>query len=185
MRLSLEVIMEISLRIPGKAMLVPALLLVLVAGGFSAGCAPSQGTRIGNTAPDFELPALEGENISLSSLRGSPVLLNFWATWCPPCREEMPYLQSIHQKWSGMGLRILAIDVGESPSTVRKFIEERAFTFTVLLDADQRVALEKYNVRNIPTSYFIDKEGKMRGVKIGAFSGEAEIEEYLLKLFGD
>lgn len=177
--------MKMSLRIPGKAILVSALLSVLLVTGFSAGCTSSQGTRIGDTAPDFELPSLEGQSISLSSLQGKPVLLNFWATWCPPCREEMPYLQNIHQKWSGMGLKILAIDVGESSSTAREFIEERAFTFMVLLDTDQRVALEKYNVRNIPTSYFIDKNGKIQGIKIGAFSGEAEIEEHLRKLFGD
>jgi len=162
-------------------LLISVIITTLVFGGLSAGCAPAQGTRTGNLAPDFQLASLEGQTVSLSDFRGNPVLLNFWASWCGPCKSEMPYIQRMHEEWSGKGLVILAIDIGESSATVGEFVEKYALSFMVLLDTDQEVAL-KYNVRSIPTTFFIDKNGKIQDIKIGAFSSKAEIERRLEKI---
>ena len=102
---------------------------------------PSQaGPQIGKLAPDFQLPDLDGQSVSLSDLRGKPVLLNFWATWCGPCRNEMPYIQAVYDEWSVRGLVVLAVDIDESPSQVQEFMESNRLSFPVLLDADGMVA---------------------------------------------
>ena len=142
---------------------------------------PTQGTRVGNLAPDFELPNLNGQSVSLSDFRGKPVLVNFWASWCGPCRFEMPFIQEIYEGWSDKGLVVLAIDMGESPSTVKDFIQSHNFSFPVLLDTNQDVALQ-YNIRAIPATFFIDKDGIIQGTKVGAFSSKAEIEKSLGKI---
>jgi len=169
-----------------KIILAVVLASVLVSGlvmaGGSVGCTPAQGTQIGNLAPDFQLSGLDGQTISLSDFRGKPVLINFWASWCNPCRAEMPFLQRMHEEWADKGLVILAGDIGESPSRVNKFVESFGLSFLVLLDARQEVARE-YNIRSIPTTFFIDKNGKIQDMKIGAFSSKAEIERRLSKIF--
>ncbi len=137
-------------------------------------------------APDFQLSTIDGQSVSLSAMHGHPVLLNFWATWCGPCRFEMPSLQEIYndQEYSDKGLVILAVDIGEDAVTVQKFLLENKLSFTVLLDTDQSVAA-KYNIRAIPTTFFIDKDGIIKGVKIGAFASTAEIRQGLDSLMQD
>ncbi|MFC1943643.1 peroxiredoxin family protein [Chloroflexota bacterium] len=173
-----------------KAVLPILLALVLLVTGCLAGSAsssrtnpiaPGKDTRVGSLAPDFQLSNLEGQSISLSDFRGSPVLINLWATWCPSCRDEMPYLQQIYDEWSGKGLVLLAIDMGESPSTVKEFMQSYNLSFPVLLDTNQDVALE-YNIRYIPTTFLIDEDGIIQVVKVGAFSSTAEIEKNLSKI---
>jgi peroxiredoxin len=136
---------------------------------------------VGKPAPDFQLPNLEGQPISLSDFRGKPVLLNFWATWCGPCVFEMPFIQSIFEESSDTGLVILAVNIGEAPPTVRDFIQSGNFSFPVLLDTSQDVALE-YNVRGIPTTFLIDKNGIIQVIKVGAFSSMLEIKRSLSKI---
>ena len=144
---------------------------------------PAQGPQVDKLAPDFKLQSLDGQTVSLGDFRGKPVLLNFWATWCPPCRAEMPFLQEIYEdkEWSEKGLVILTIDIGENPSVVKEFMENYDLSFTVLLDTDQDVALE-YNIRAIPTTFFIDKDGIIQDIKVGAFSSKTEIEKRLIKI---
>ena len=142
---------------------------------------PSPAPQAGKPAPDFQLPNLEGQAISLSDFRGKPVFLNFWATWCGPCRYEMPFIQEIFEEWSDQGLVILAIDIGENPETVKDFMQSHNFSFQVLLDTNKDVALE-YNIRGIPTTFLIDKDGVIQAMKVGAFSSEAEIEKSLSKI---
>ena len=144
------------------------------------GCS-SPAPQVGKPAPDFQLPNLEGQVVSLSDFRGKPVLLNFWATWCSPCRFEMPFIQSIFEESSDTGLVILAVNIGETPSRVRDFIQSGNFSFLVLLDTNQDVALE-YNIRGIPTTFFIDKEGVIQVIKVGAFSSMLEIKRSLSKI---
>lgn len=140
-----------------------------------SGSAPAP--SVGKPAPDFQLPSLGGQIVTLSDFRGRPVLINFWASWCGPCRYEMPFLQRLHEDkaWADKGLVILAIDIGEAPETVREFVANYRLSFTVLLDTKQEVALA-YNVRGIPTTFLIDKGGVIRDIKIGAFASKAEIE---------
>jgi len=137
------------------------------------------GNQKGNLAIDFQLKNLVGETVSLNELRGSPVMLNFWASWCGPCRSEMPLLQQIYDEYKDKGLVILAINIREDLSTVRQFMQSNNLSFPVLLDANGSVAL-KYNAARIPTTYFIDKDGIIQSVpKVGTFSSKAEIEQYL------
>ena len=161
-------------------LLVSAFFLGLVA-GCSADSAPTQAPLVGSLAPDFQLPDLDGQAVSLSDFRGKPVLINFWASWCGPCLYEMPYIQEVFEdeEWSDKGLIILAVNLGEDPPVVTKFMAAYGFSFPVLLDVKQVVAQE-YNIRGIPASFFIDKGGIIRDIKIGAFSGKPEIEWRLL-----
>ena len=129
---------------------------------------------------DFQLQNLDGQTVSLSGLRGNPVVLNFWASWCGPCRAEMPLIQEVFEdkEWSDKGLTILAINIGEDRSTAERFMEDNGLSFPVLLDTSESVARE-YNIRYIPTTFFIDKDGIARDIKIGAFLNKAEIERGL------
>ena len=145
-----------------------------------AGCS-SQAPQVGKLAPDFQLPNLEGQSISLSDFRGNPVLINFWASWCYPCIYEMPFIQEVYEEWSGQGLVVLAINKGESLSTVNDFLQSGNFSFPVLLDINQYVALE-YNAWSIPTTFFIDKDGIIQAIKVGPFLSKAEIENSLSKI---
>ena len=142
---------------------------------------PIQGTRVGNLAPDFQLQNLDGQSISLSGLQGKPVLLNFWATQCPPCRSEMPYLQEIYNEWSDKELTLVAINIGESSAKVERFMQSQNLSLPVLLDTKQDVA-QKYGIQYIPTTFFIDKDGIIQEKIIGAFSGKAQIEMGLSKI---
>jgi thiol-disulfide isomerase/thioredoxin len=140
--------------------------------------APSapQGFNVGNLAYDFQLQRLDGQAVTLSGLRGSLVMLNFWATWCGPCRVEMPFIQEVFEddKWADQGLVILAVNIGETSSQVEEFMEHFGVSFPVLLDKDADVA-KNYNIRGIPTTLFIDKNGIIKDKKVGAFLEEAEL----------
>ena len=145
-----------------------------------AGCS-AQGSQVGELAPDFQLSNLEGQSISLSDFRGKPVLINFWASWCGPCRYEMPFIQEVYEEWSASGLVVLAINKGESLSTAKDFMQSYNLSFPALLDINQDVALE-YNIRGIPATFFIDKDGIIQAIKVGPFLSKAEIENSLSKI---
>lgn len=139
------------------------------------------GVSIGNRAPDFQLQTLTGDSISLWGLRGKPVLINFWATWCPPCKAEMPYLQQIHDTYSAKGLVLLAIDIGEKTPVVEKFMTDLNLSMIVPMDTDAKVA-KAYLIGAIPTTFLIDKDGVIRQKVIGAFPNVAAIENELKKI---
>ncbi len=139
------------------------------------------GIQVGNRAPNFQLQNLAGETVSLESLRGKPVLINFWATWCGPCKIEMPYLQQIYDVWSPKGLVILAIDVGESSAVAGKFLADNNLSLPVLLDTDRKVTTS-YGITAIPTTFFIDKNGIIAQKFIGAFPNKEAIEVRLSRI---
>lgn len=166
-----------------KVLKVTVLLLLMsmaFSGVLFTGCS-SSGPEIGKLAPDFTLTGLDGQEVSLSGFRGQPVLLNFWATWCGPCRMEMPLLQDVYEKWTGKGLVLLVVNVQESPDLVKEFIEDAGYTFPVLLSPGSKVPLA-YNIRGIPATFFIDADGVIRDVKVGAFFTMGEIESTLVKI---
>jgi len=142
---------------------------------------PSQGTQVGDLAPDFQLLNLDQEPVSLNNLRGKPVVLNFWATWCGPCVSEMPYLQEIYEEYSSQGLVLLAVNKAESQSRVEEFQQRHNLSFPILLDSGGEIA-QKYHIRGIPTTFFIDGDGIIQERKIGAFVSKAEIEEKLTRI---
>jgi thiol-disulfide isomerase/thioredoxin len=111
------------------------------------------------TLPMFvALPAVTETNFTLSQFKGKVVFLNFWATWCPPCRAEMPSMESLYQKLKDRGLEIIAVNLGESRNEVLSFMTQQNLSFPAVLDT-RRTTGTQYNVRAIPTSYIIDKRG--------------------------
>jgi thiol-disulfide isomerase/thioredoxin len=134
-------------------------------------------------APPLRLPDLEGEFRDLTDYRGEVVLINFWASWCPPCVREMPSMQQLEDQLRDQGFRILAVNLGESEATIRAFLERVATDFTVLLDP-QRVSLEDWRALAYPSSYVIDRKGRMSHSLFGAIewhepSVVAQIQELL------
>jgi peroxiredoxin len=161
--------------------IVPGVLFLAFAVGMMAtGCTPSAGSghRVGNQAPDFSLTDLDGNTVSLTDFRGQGVLLNFWASWCGPCRTEMPYLQEIHEQWSYLGIAVLAVNLEESQTTVNNFVTDNNLTFPVLLDTQAEVA-KMYSISAIPTTVFIDKDGIITERKVGSFPNRESIEPSL------
>jgi cytochrome c biogenesis protein CcmG/thiol:disulfide interchange protein DsbE len=132
-------------------------------------------------AVDFSLQTPDGRTLQLSDYRGQVVLLNTWATWCPPCRDEMPDLEAYYRKRQADGFVVLAVNSQESAETVAAFLEKNDFTFPVLLDPDG-VVMKHYGIRGLPTSFFIDRDGTVRGVWSGQLSPErlCEIVDPLL-----
>lgn len=128
-------------------------------------------------ANDFKLQDLSGKNVSLSDFKGKKVFLNFWATWCPPCRGEMPDIEKLYDETKNSDLVILAINIGEDRDTVQSFLKSNNYNFNVLLDISQSTA-GKYNISGIPTSYFINKDGTVSAKKIGAMS-LSEMKSYI------
>ena len=149
------------------------LLTLLLAACSAGGVEPVVGAQ----APDFRLPDLDGEMVRLRDLRGQNVLLNFWATWCGPCRDEMPVIQA---RYNHGGFAVLAVDFGESRQQVAGFLAQIGVELPVALDADGRVQ-ELYRVRGYPTTFFIDRRGVIRAMYIGQMS-EADIDHYLRQL---
>ncbi|OGO46819.1 MAG: hypothetical protein A2Z30_04720 [Chloroflexi bacterium RBG_16_64_43] len=138
---------------------------------------PAPAPVVGATAPTFALANLGGERVDLRALRGSPLVLNFWATWCEPCRTEMPLLQSHYEAGRSAGLRILAINFDEPEPLVRSFVEELGLTFDILLDPGAYVQ-GLYRVRGYPATFFVDARGVIRGHKVGAME-DSELEAFL------
>ena len=147
--------------------------------GVSAGSDSDLG--IGKPAPDFWFTTDQGESTSLSAFRGKIVLLNFWATWCGPCRSEIPYIQRIYNEWSEEELVMLAINVSEGADDVTSFVQSNSLSFPVLLDSQGQVAA-RYLVPGLPTTFFMDKQGLIQEVKVGAFQSTAQIESILNQL---
>lgn len=133
---------------------------------------------INNRAPDFELENLNSERIRLSQLRGKPVILNFWATWCAPCVIEMPIIQRSYEKYPGQ-FYVLAINAGEPQLKVERFVEDIGLTFDVLLDPGGAIQ-DLYRIRGYPTSYFVDAEGIIRITHIGTLTAD-QLAEYLIE----
>ena len=112
----------------------------------------------GGDAPPFDLPSLAGTRVSLVALRGRVVLVNFWATWCKPCEDEMPAMGRLYESLRGDGFELLAISVDEPGEHVREFVERLAIQFPVLIDPDKRVA-ELYQTYRFPESFLVDRDG--------------------------
>lgn len=121
---------------------------------------------------DFTLEDLNGNKVTLSQLKGKKVFLNFWATWCPPCKAEMPDMEKLYQETKDSDLVMLAVNVGEDKKTVQDFITKNNYNYTILLDTDGKIS-QLYQVSGIPTSYFIDTEGYLDGGTSGAIPLES------------
>jgi thiol-disulfide isomerase/thioredoxin len=130
--------------------------------------------EIGKAAPEIKLQDLDGNEVSTSSFVGHPLVLNFWASWCAPCKAEMPLLEAYAEKYPD--LMLLGINNNESPATIRHFIESNPIDFPILLDEDGKVG-DQFLVVGFPTTYFIDQDGTIQAVYMG------QLDENLLALY--
>ena len=145
----------------------------------SAGSQSLQAPAQSSPAPEFQLETLDGTSIKLADLRGRPVLINFWATWCGPCQQEMPLIEQYYQKYKS-DLVVLAVNSAEPQTDVQTFVTNYNLTFPVLLDPDYKVE-DLYRVRAFPTTFFVDKSGTIRYQQIGVLS-EGQLVKYLAQL---
>ncbi len=146
---------------------------------------PNAKEQIGKKAVEFSLPAVNGETVALQSLRGKVVLLNFWATWCGPCRQELPELVRVHEKFRERGLAVVAITVDNEMENVRVFLKKYDIKLQALWDKKKKVA-DAYLVEKMPSSYLIDRNGVVRFIHRGYTPEElkrieAEIDDLLDK----
>src|SRR5450755_1622951 len=134
----------------------------------------------GRLAPDFDLASLDGKRVKLSDFRGKAVLLNFWATWCAPCKEEMPWFVDLQKKYAGDGLVVVGVAMDDSDaSKIAEFTGEMGVNYPVLLGTD-KVSDDYGNVDFLPTSFYIDRDGKFVGKGVGLL-GRKEVEDNIQK----
>lgn len=137
----------------------------------------SPSPREGFLAPDFTLDTLDGNKVTLSELRGKAVVVNFWATWCLPCRVETPALEKSYEQYRDSGVVILGVNLTNQDliSEVNSFVQEFKLTYPILLDNDGRVSGTLYQVRGLPTTFFVNREGVIRTVLVGGPMSETFI----------
>ena len=135
-------------------------------GGASANLAQQ-----GEPAPDFTLPSISGDNVRLGDYAGQVVVVNLWATWCPPCKAEMPMINAYYQAHRDAGLTVLAVNSEEDATTVRQFIQTHGYGFPVLLDLQSDVSA-LYQVRGLPTTVVIDREGRIQYIHTGEITAK-------------
>ncbi|MEK4715454.1 MULTISPECIES: thiol-disulfide oxidoreductase ResA [Sporosarcina] len=118
---------------------------------------------VGDKAPDFELVDLEGNKQRLSDYKGEGVFLNFWGTWCPPCKKEMPYIERQHKAFEGKGVHVLSVNIAESRLKVETFRDQYGMTFPIVIDKGKSV-MGVYNVGILPATYLINKDGRIEQI---------------------
>lgn len=148
------------------AVIVAALLTTLAS---AAGPAPS-------VAPAFTLPSRDGKTVTLESLKGKVVMLNFWASWCGPCRKELPLLDQMYKRYGKQGFALLGVNVDAESADAEKLLKVTPVTFPVLFDKESKVS-QLYNVDSMPSSVFIDRNGNLRALHRGYKEGDEN--EYL------
>ncbi len=142
--------------------------LLLAANAWSA-----KTTLLHKPAPDFTLKSLEGPNIKLSELRGDVVLINFWASWCGPCRQEMPLLEELNTKYAPMGFTMLGVNVEQDSTAAKSMLAELGISFPILFD-DQNSVSESYDVIAMPTTIVVDRDGNVQYVHHGYKPGDED-----------
>jgi len=178
------------MRVSTSAVIISAVLSLLLPGCQQAS-APSSATaianeeapRIGYLAPNFRLTNLHGEEISMASLEGKVVLVNFWATWCGPCRDEMPSMETLYHDFKDKGFEILAIssDMDGAPA-VQLFVQKLGLSYPILLDTDFRVD-DKYLIQSVPTSILVDRNGVITHRVVGGRNwSNPESRDLIVKL---
>ena len=158
-------------------------LLAVLALLFGAPASQAAMPKVGTVAPDFALKSSNGKNLKLSEHRGEVVMINFWATWCGPCRQEMPLLNRLHEQYRKAGFTLLGISVDDKPQAAQEMARQLGVGFPVLFDSEKQVS-RRYDVDAMPTTLIIDRDGKVRYIHRGFRPGyeakyEAEIKELL------
>ena len=144
--------------------------------------APANAASIQGKAPNFTLKSNTGKNVKLSELRGQVILLNFWASWCGPCRQEMPLLEKLHKRYSALGFTVLGVNVEEDPRKAKTLLKDISVSFPILFDTSNKVSKE-YNVSAMPSTVMIDRDGNMRYLHKGYKPGdEAQYKKWVKQL---
>jgi thiol-disulfide isomerase/thioredoxin len=133
-------------------------------------------------APDFELPTWNGKKVRLAGYRGKALLLNFWATWCEPCRVETPWLVKLEKKYGGKGLQVIGIDMDDDRTDVPRFVRQMGIPYPVVLGDDAVSALYG-GLKGLPTSIYVDRSGRIVG-EIFGLTDEADVESHARKALG-
>jgi peroxiredoxin len=165
--------------------LLALLALLMVSIPILSGCAIGTAAGVAspnNPAPDFTAYDLQGNPVTLSSLKGKVVLVNFWASWCQYCRAEMPDLEKFSEKYRASGVEVVGLDVGEDSFTIYNFAQQNGLSFRLWRDPDENIA-KAYGVSGYPTTFFIDKQGVVRHIEVGQMSF-ATMEKNLQDLVG-
>lgn len=136
--------------------------------------------REGDMAPDFVLKDLDGKEYRLSDYRGKGVFLNFWGTYCKPCKKEMPYIDNQYKKYKDQGVEVIAVNVGETDLSIRNFVEQYNLSFPIVVDKDGEVQ-ETYNIYPLPATFLINKDGKIVDYITGELN-EEKIQQYMEKI---
>lgn len=144
---------------------------------------PPPSPREGFSAPDFTLDLLNGGEVTLSELHGQAVMINYWASWCPPCREEMPTLEKVYQEYQDQGLVVVAVNTTyqDNVTEITDFAKEFDLSFPIPLDRTGAVSV-RYQLRGLPSTYFVDREGIIRSVVVGGPMNEALIRSKVLEI---
>ncbi len=159
-------------------------LTAMYAPATTQGQAPAP--RAGFLAPDFDLQTLDGQTVTLAQFRGQPVILNLWASWCPPCKAEMPAIQAMYSAYHEQGLVVLGLNMTSQDDlgNAQAFAQQAGVTFPVLLDRDGSVA-RRYEMRALPTTVFIDRKGVIQEVVVGGPLSESMLRSKALQLLED
>ncbi len=151
---------------------MPKLIRTLCAGaaliGIAACSGQSQVASVGSVAPAFSEPTVAGNTLTMAALKGKPVYLNFFATWCPPCNEEAPDVAAVSKEFAPQGLQVVGVDVLENASRAKKFVDEHHITYPAVVDSG--ALRDAYNINGMPVHVFIDKNGVVKKIEVGELS---------------
>jgi peroxiredoxin len=160
-----------------KKTIVAALVLLIGLAASGAALSKAAATR---PAPDFTLKSLSGENVRLSELRGNVVMINFWASWCGPCRQEMPLLEALYQRYSGLGFELLGVNVEQDVDDAKRWLADRPVSFPVLLDPENALT-KMYQVKAMPSTILVDRDGNVRHLHKGYKPGDENAYQDLVR----
>ena len=158
-----------------RARILPALALTALVSALQASAAAPAAS-----APDFSLPARDGGKVQLSELKGEVVMINFWASWCGPCRQEMPLLEQIQEKYEPLGFTMLGVNVEPDSAEAEKFLKGVQVSFPILFDRENSVSA-RFGVEAMPSSVLIDREGNVRHVHRGYKPGDEAVYADLIR----
>src|SRR5688572_4152156 len=158
-----------------RTRILPALALFALVAGL-----PASATAPATAAPDFKLPARDGGQVQLSELKGQVVMINFWASWCGPCRQEMPLLEQIQAKYEPLGFTLLGVNVEPDSAEAEKWLKNVRVSFPILFDRQNAVSA-RFGVEAMPSSVLIDREGNVRHVHRGYKPGDEAVYADLIR----
>ena len=139
-----------------------------------------QNANAGQTIPDFTLPTLSNDSVQLSAHKGEVVYVDFWATWCPPCRKSFPWMEQMHRKYKDAGLKIIAVSIDGDKAAIQSFLNSNPVSFTVAHDKGGKIA-DSFGLQGMPTSYLIDRKGVLHYTHAGFRESDKDVLESHIK----